>query len=341
MMSALSNHLSDYILPDQLDSYERDGFLHLKNIVSESELCLLRQAINKQKEQLAQTTTGYDFESLARQLWNDEEQIDAGDAQRFDLELYRHIIREDKTARPIRENTNQELGGKGLFLYEAAGWRKFSEIRSVAFDSIIPMICARLMDSSYINFWEDTTFVKGPRTPQKTVFHQDYTYFQIKGSKCCIAWIALDPATRETGAMQYIRGSHKWGKAFAPNVFIAQTPLLEAEHPKLPDIEAHPDKYDIVTVEADPGDIIIHNVMTVHGSGGNMSRDQTRRAISFRYCGDDIRYYERSGAIPQPYISNSLPDGAPLYSEHYPLVWPKPAPNIKLAPLFKDQPLVV
>jgi len=94
-------------------------------------------------------------------------------------------------------------------------------------------------------------------------------------------------------------------------------------------------------VEADPGDIIIHNVMTVHGSGGNMSRDQTRRAISFRYCGDDIRYYERSGAIPQPYISNSLPDGAPLYSEHYPLVWPKPAPNIKLAPLFKDQPLVV
>jgi len=157
MMSALSNHLTDYIRPDQLDSYERDGFLHLKNIVSESELCLLKQAINKQKEQLTQTTTGYDFESLARQLWNDEEQIDAGDAQRFDLELYRHIIREDKTARPIREDTNQELGGKGLFFYEAAGWRKFSEIRSVAFDSIIPMICARLMDSSYINFWEDTT----------------------------------------------------------------------------------------------------------------------------------------------------------------------------------------
>ena len=341
-MFKLSDYTSISLTDEQLNQFEEDGFLHLKNIISQEQVHLLRQAVGQQEEGFSDTTTGYDFESLANQLWGEENNnVDAGAAQRFDLELYRHIIKEDNTARPIRENTNQDLKDKGFFLYEAAGWRKFEGIRKVAFDSIIPALCSKLMNSSYINFWEDTTFVKKPNTPQKTVFHQDYTYFQIKGSKCCIVWIPLDPATRETGAMQYVRGSHKWGQEFAPNVFIAQTPLLETEHPKLPDIEANPDSYDIVTIEAEPGDVIIHNVMTVHGSRGNMSKDKIRRAISFRYCGDDIRYYDRPGAIPQPYISSPLPDGAPLYSEHYPLVWPKPAPHIKLAPLFDNQPVVV
>ncbi len=139
--------------------------------------------------------------------------------------------------------------------------------------------------------------------------------------------------------MQYIRGSHLWNKTYAPNLFISQTPMLDAEDPKLPDIENNLEKYDIVTVPANPGDIIIHDVMTVHGSGGNLSKTQNRRAMSFRYCGDDITYYDRPGAIPQPYITTNLPDNAPLYSKDYPLVWPRPYPNAKIASLFSDMPV--
>lgn len=339
-MINLIHEIGGLVSEQQVSEYRRDGFLHLRNVLDPNDVKALQGAIGSQVESLETTTTGYDFESLANQLWSGSDGIESGQAARFELELYRHLIETDEEARPIRDNTNCGLDEDGMFFYDAAGWRKFVAIRDVAFDSGIPNICAKLLDTKYLNFWEDTTFVKAPNTPQRTTFHQDYTYFQIKGAKCCIVWIPLDPATRKTGAMQYVRGSHLWNKTFAPNMFITQTPLLDAQDPKLPDIEAHPEDYDIVTIEADPGDIIIHDVFTVHGSGGNLSHDQTRRAMSFRYCGDDIRYFDRPGAIPQPYIANPLPEGSPLYSKDYPLVWPKPAPDVKIAPLFAEMSLV-
>jgi len=330
LIHEIDTHLSEA----QIKAYKRDGFLHIKNILNADEVEALRAAVTEQVRSLSTTTTGYDFESLANQLWSGSDTIETGNAARFELELFKHVIETDTNARPIRDNTNAKLDKDGMFFYDAAGWRKFQEIREVAFDSRLPTVCAKLLNTKYLNFWEDTTFVKAPNTYQRTTFHQDYTYFQISGAKCCIAWIPLDPATKDTGAMQYVRGSHLWDKQFAPNMFITQTPMLDAEDPKLPDIEARPEDYDIVTIEAEPGDIIIHDVLTIHGSGGNLSKEQTRRAMSFRYCGDDIRYYDRPGAIPQPYITKPLPDGSPLYSDDYPLVWPKPAPNLKIAPLF-------
>jgi len=318
------------------ETYKRDGYLHLKGVIKPEEINALRSSVASQIENLAQSETGYDLESLAKQVWSGKEDIDSGNADRFDIELYKAMIDHDADARPIRDSSNSILAEDGMFFYDAAGWRTYSGIRDVAFDSTLPTICAKLLNTTYLNFWEDTTFVKTPNTAQRTTFHQDYTYFQIRGQKCCIVWIPLDRATAENGAMQYVRGSHLWGKTFAPNMFITQTPLLDAEHPKLPDIENNLCDYDIVTVEAEPGDIIIHDVMTVHGSGGNKSKTDTRRAMSFRYCGDDIRYFDRPGAIPQPYIEGNLPDGAVLYGEDYPLVWPKPFPNAKLASLFAN-----
>jgi ectoine hydroxylase-related dioxygenase (phytanoyl-CoA dioxygenase family) len=177
-----------------------------------------------------------------------------------------------------------------------------------------------------VNFWEDTTFIKSPGATARTAFHQDYTYFQITGRKCCIAWIALDETTPENGALEYVRGSHTWGQEFAPNLFIAQTVIPESPAGRLPDIEAQRSAYDIVQVCAKPGDVIFHDVMTVHGAGGNTTRDQMRRGISFRYCGDDIRYADKRGAIPQPWVSQKLADGDPIRDcPDYPLVWPKPA----------------
>lgn len=333
LVKMLSSSLSD----EQIQQYEKDGFLRLKNVLTTDEVNHLREAVTIQVANVNNTKTGYDFESLANQLWSGSDEIDAGSADRFELELYKHLARTDTEARPLRDLPNQAPTGEdAMFFYDAAGWRKHKQIRQVAFDSQLPVICANLMNSSYLNFWEDTTFVKTPNTTQKTAFHQDLTYFQITGKKCCIVWIPLDPAKQHNGAMQYIRGSHRWNTQFAPNLFITQTPMLDAEDPKLPDIESNPDAYDIVTVEAAPGDIIIHDVMTVHGSGGNTSSTQNRRAMSFRYCGDDIRYYDRPGAIPQPYITEHLNDGDPLYSSDYPLVWPKPAPNMKISSLFQD-----
>jgi ectoine hydroxylase-related dioxygenase (phytanoyl-CoA dioxygenase family) len=322
-----------------IENYERDGFLHLKNIIKPEEIDALRQAVMAQVKNVGNTRTGYDFESIANQVWGGEDMVETHAADRFEVEYYKAMIQSDKNARPMRDTKTQEDDGEnGMFFYDAGGWRAYKGIREAALDSALPQVCAKLMDSEYINFWDDTTFVKTPNTTQRTAFHQDYTYFQITGKKCCIAWIPLDETTKENSTMQYVRGSHKWGKSFAPNVFISQTTIFDAEDQKLPDIEGNSDDFDIVTVDAKPGDVIIHNVMTVHGSSGNLSHDKGRRAISFRYCGDDVRYFDRPGALEQPNIAVNLPDGAPLYSKDYPLVWPRPYPSAKLAPFFEGMP---
>jgi len=87
-----------------------------------------------------------------------------------------------------------------------------------------------------------------------------------------VLWIPVDPVTLESGTMLYVRGSHRDGKLYQPNVFIAQTPLPGAQGEPLPDIEGHMDDYDIIHFDVEPGDVIVHHYRTIHGAGGNHSR---------------------------------------------------------------------
>lgn len=319
------------VSPADRAAFDRDGVVCLRNVLTDTEITHLRDAVDRQLAGLGQTTTGYDFEDLAGQIWDPARSMDTGAAERFDMEMMKDMILNDPEARPLRETDASDAAG--VFFYDAAAWKADSGVRKVAFDSRLPEIAAELLDARYVNFWEDTTFVKGPHTRQKTAFHQDLAYFQISGTQCVVVWIALDPVTHDNGRMQYVRGSHRWGETYAPNVFISQTPFRSSPERKCPDIEGALDAYDILAFDVMPGDVIIHHVMTLHGSGGNRS-DRWRQAMSLRYCGDKVRYYDRPGAIPQVGVSHDLKDGDRLFSRDYPIVWPKPWPGLKLAEVY-------
>jgi len=317
--------------PEARETFDKDGVVCLRNVLTSRELDHLRNAVARQMAGLRTSKTGYDFEELARQVWDPERPVDTGAAERFDMKMMKEVVRSDEAARPLlEEDASTETG---LFFYDVAAWKSDRGMREVAFDSQLPDIVSELLGAKYLNFWEDTTFVKAPHTRQKTAFHQDLAYFQIEGEQCVIVWIPLDPATLENGVMQYVRGSHKWGETYAPNVFVSQTPIRSSPEMRCPDIEADPNKYDIVSFDVQPGDVIIHHVKTVHGAGGNRS-DQWRRAVSFRYCGDEVRYLDRAGAIQQVEVARDLADGDRLFSADYPIVWPKPWPGLKLAEAY-------
>lgn len=320
--------------PAVIAAFRNDGFVRIRGALSKSHIDALRTAVDRQFAERGRSITSYDFQDVAAQFWDGAARLDLGGATRFDMERYRAAVRQDTTARPLIDAPISAGVPLGQFFYEAAGWRGHAEIRRAAFDSGLPEIAAALLDADYVNFWEDTTFVKTPGATQRTAFHQDKGYFQISGEKCCVIWIALDDVDEENGALEYVRGSHLWGKEFAPNVFFAQTPLPGAEGPRLPDIEGNRDAYDIAPIAAEVGDVIAHHVLTVHGAGGNRTAERNRRAISFRYCGDDIRYFEKPGAIPQAAIESASEEGAPLYSRDFPLVWPRPFPGAELSRLF-------
>ena len=319
--------LETYSKPMSLrERFKKDGVVLVKNVLTQDEIEAMRGAVAEQILMRGESTTSYDFEDLAKQVWKGAEEFDTAGAERFDMSLLSEILALDLDKRPIRDepaDDSQEDGQEnGMFFYDAAGWHFHNGIRNAALRSALPALCAELLDTTYLNFWEDTTFVKSPNTPQRTSFHQDYGYFQIEGEKCAVVWIPLDPVNAESGGMEYIRGSHLWGKKYAPNILFAQSIHPFSPFEKLEDIEANREDYDIVSFDVQPGDVLIHDVMTIHGSRGNISKDRMRRAMSFRYCGDDITYLDRPGALEQPYLKNKLKDGDPLYwSDDYPLVW--------------------
>lgn len=321
----------EFVSAGDVETFERDGVVCLRNVLSPDEVEHLRKAVHKQMDQLGKSATGYDFEALARQVWDKSEPVETGAANRFDMQAMKELVLSDPDSRPLLEEG--EASKKGLFFYDVAAWRWDPGVRQVAFDSALPGIAAELLGANNLNFWEDTTFVKAPHTRQKTAFHQDLAYFQIEGEQCVIVWIPLDAANDGSGVMQYIRGSHRWGETFAPNAFVSRTSFPSSPHPKCPDIEGNLAAYDIVSFQVKPGDVIIHHVMTVHGAGGNRS-DLWRRAMSFRYCGDDVRYFDRPGALKQAGGAAGLRDGDRLFSKDYPVVWPKPWPGFRLSPVY-------
>jgi len=297
----------EFISDADRQSFEEDGVTVLRHVLGRHHIEGLRESVGHQMSKLYSSESAYDFSAMANQAWNKEEKIDVGMAEKYEMSILSHILENDLNARPIREDVEGDDAGR--FFYDVAGWRHHQPIRSAAMDSSLPSICNELLGSEYLNFWEDTTFVKMPKTAQRTAFHQDYAYFQVQGDKCCIVWIPLDSVDQNNGPMQYIRGSHKWDKTYAPNIFISQTTNPMSPYERCPDIESQPEKYDIISFDVDPGDVIIHHVKTIHGSRGNMSTDKARRAISFRYCGR-------------------------LFSKDYPIVWPRPWPEFELANLF-------
>lgn len=314
--------------------FVRDGVVVLRNVLTLGEIEGLRSAVDQQVAGLGTSKTAYDFEELGKQIWAPEKDLNTGSAIRFDLKALAEAVSNDTFARPLSDGQGRDTG---KFFYDAANWKRQPAIRDVALDSQLPELIADLIDAHYVNFWEDTTFVKTPGTQQRTAFHQDLAYFQISNDHCVIVWIALDPVDATNGALEYVRGSHLWDETFAPNVFFAQTPLSTSPEKRCPDIEANRDAYEIISFDVMPGDVIVHHVRTVHGAGGNLST-KPRRAVSLRYCGDQVRYAQRQGAIAQIGLSDPLKNGDRLFSHDYPMVWPKPWPGMKLSPLYHSLP---
>ena len=86
----------------------------------------------------------------------------------------------------------------------------------------------------------------------------------------------MDPVTLATGGLEYVRGSHDWNRVFHPESFrdnpaqAARMAKLGGE--KIPDIDAARDKYEFLSWDMQPGDILIHHGMSIHGAPANSSR---------------------------------------------------------------------
>ena len=211
-------------------------------------------------------------------------------------------------------------GARGRFRSGVDHWLTDADMRAFATASPLPAIVASLLETTDLYLYEDSILVKEPGSREPTVFHQDHPYFSVDGDAVCTTWIPLDTVSRHTGAMGYVRGSHLDDTEWRPNLFVTRDPIPGTSGTDVPDFHAEPGDADIVWIDAEPGDVIVHHARTIHGAGPNRSATTPRRAVSVRYCGAGVTYTRRA-VTPKPH-HESLTDGDPVGPPAFPRVWP-------------------
>lgn len=107
-------------------------------------------------------------------------------------------------------------------------------------------------------------------------FHQDNLYLRV--TPVAAAWVALDRADAENGAMEMVRGSHLLGllPCQLADTDVSFTESETVLPPYLP--------RDLIELE--PGDVVFFHGLTIHGSMPNRSADRFRRAFICHYQGE-------------------------------------------------------
>ena len=224
---------------------------------------------------------------------------------------------------PSRFTTDSSGGSfySNMFL-----WQTDPVFADYVLRSPLPKIASQLMKSEKVNLLYDQIFVKEPGAKSsKTPWHNDQPYWAIRGWQVLSFWLALDPVTPESGAVEYVKGSHRWNQWFQPQVFRANAPKATKENPDfepIPDIDSARDRYDIISWSLKAGDLLVHHGLTVHGAGGNQRSDVRRRGYAVRYTGQDVTY-DPQPASSEQLLNPELAPGDPLDSEKFPVVWQK------------------
>ena len=110
-------------------------------------------------------------------------------------------------------------GKTGRYYGDFFLWRRDPDFNEYMRSSPLPRLAAEFMQVEELRFFYDQLLVKEPQTVEHTPLHQDLPYWPLRGSQIISIWAGFDPVTEEAGAVQYIKGSHKWGKFYSPATF--------------------------------------------------------------------------------------------------------------------------
>ena len=137
--------------------------------------------------------------------------------------------------------------------------------------------------------WSVEFFIKEAKSDKIVSWHQDMTYWglgeDVSGDTehLASAWIALSPATVESGCMKFVAGSHK--KEIQPHNDTFGDDNLLSRGQEIA-VEVRPDEE--VPIELQPGEFSIHHGRMFHFSGPNRSNDR-RIGCVIRYVTPEIR----------------------------------------------------
>ena len=136
----------------------------------------------------------------------------------------------------------------------------------------------RILLGEEVAFFHGKVMLKEAREGGAWEWHQDYGYWYNQGfafPRMLSAFVALDPATKENGCLQVLRGSHLMGRL--DHQQIGKQTGADPER-----VAQVIDFFDRVYVEMNPGDVLYFHCNLFHSSDANMS-DMHRRSFIMCY----------------------------------------------------------
>ncbi|MEZ5958564.1 MAG: phytanoyl-CoA dioxygenase family protein [Hyphomonadaceae bacterium] len=224
--------------------------------------------------------------------------------------------------------------GEGRFFGDFLVWMRDPDFEAFALRSPLPEIAHALLGSLQVRLFYDQLLVKEPGAKEETPWHQDLPYWPLRGDDIISLWAPFDDVTAESGAMRYVKGSHKAGILYAPTPFGRtsgfERVLAAAQLPPFPRAETFLQDADILVCEMAPGDVIAHHPLVFHWSPGNLHPTLRRRALAMRYVGDHAAFDEAAANfLAHPSLAALLREplsfktGDRLGCSNFPLVWPR------------------
>jgi ectoine hydroxylase len=212
-----------------------------------------------------------------------------------EIDLLRRAAKED---RALDEHSIPRADGEGgtvrLSLWNHPGDTLYGMFARC--DSIVTS--AQKLLGGEVYHYHSKMIMKDARVGGAWTWHQDYGYWYQNGvlfPLLCSAFIAVDPATRENGCLQVIRGSHELGRI--DHVLTGDQAGADVER-----VKHVLDRLELVYVEMKPGDTLFFHCNLLHRSDQNRS-DQPRWSMICCY----------NAARNDPYKESHHPRYTPLY----------------------------
>lgn len=244
-------------------------------------------------------------------------------------------------AHPSPNACDFSRNGPTKFYQDLCNANALPAYRRLLEDSRAADIAADLWGASDVWFMYEQVFLKEGGDSRRTPWHQDSSYLPVDGEQIAVMWISFDPVDREH-SLEFVAGSHRGalydGSRFDPDDDTA--PLYGDGHlPRLPNIEAERDRWNIVSFAVAPGDVVVFHPAVLHGGAPTKAANR-RRTLSLRFFGGDATYVRRSafddggsrktsGEVPDgngtifSVLGNTLAPGDPLRHPGFPQLRPR------------------
>lgn len=171
-------------------------------------------------------------------------------------------------------------------------WQTDEGVRELMFHPDLGRFVGQVAGVDGLRIWHDQALVK-ERYANPTAYHLDVPYWSFTSADAVTIWVALDAATLENGCLYYVPGSHKARKF--DNVGISNDlGALFDVYPEWRDVSAVP-------CPVPAGGALLHNGLTFHGAGANMTPGR-RRAMTCAYMPDGATFNGQANVLPPEYL---------------------------------------